>query len=334
MISVSSDPQDDLVARWLREMDTARTPADAEPPAFLMALGERLQGDRPAMKDAAERRARVRRRRRIRLAWAASLASLVIVAAVAVTSVLHTPAAEASTPTPLTFHSPAAEHQVISDAIARLSESDGVTEPHRSVRTISWAISIEDGKLMGPAVPQVVDLRWNADLSGRSSVVKGRTENPVDGHVGRVVPTTKVISEQDFAPGEFGVPGADSPPATESGVSDLLTMFGMPDGPTTGQLVESMVTVMDYWTLSDAQEALLLEMIDRTGDAQSLGSTVDRLGRKVTGLRVDSSTSGLTHTVLISTTTGRIVGIESQRAATGDGIPAGTVVEYRMWDPE
>lgn len=270
----------------------------------------------------------------MRLVWAASLASLAIVAAVAVSSVLLTPAAEASTPTPLTFHSPAAEHQVISDAIARLSAPDGVAEPSRSVRTISWAISIEDGKLMGPVIPQVVDLQWNADLSGRSSIVEGRTEDPVDGDVGRVVPTTKVVSEQDFAPGEFGVPSADSPPATESGVSDLLTMFGLPESPTAGQLVESMVTVMDYWTLSDAQEALLLEMIDRKGDAQSLGSTVDRLGRTVTGLRVDSSTSGLTHTVLISAKTGRIVGVETQRADADKSIPAGTVVEYRMWDPK
>lgn len=330
---MSSERHDDLVTDWLREMDTARTPVDAEPPASLMALGERLQREQSAAQDAARRRVRVRQRR-VRLTWAASLASLLVVAAVAVSSVLLTPSAEAATPTPLTFHSPAAEHQVISDAIAQLSKPGGISEPERTVRTVSWAISIEDGELEAPVVAEVIELDWNPDLSGRSSIVLGRTEDPVNGQVGRVVPTGRKISLQTFAAGEFGVPSPDSPPPSAAGVAELLTLFGMPEHPSPGQLVESMVTVMDYWTLSDAQEAVLLEMIQSSGHAHSLGTSVDRLGRPVSGLQVDSSSTGLTHTVLISTKTGRIAGVETQRTAPDKTIPAGTVVEYRMWNPQ
>ncbi len=328
VIAMSSDHEQNLVTQWLRSVDPARTPVDAEPPARLFALGERLKAEQ-LVRD----RARTRRRG-VRVAWAVSLASLVVVAAIAVSSVLMMPAAQASTPTPLTFHSPAAEHQIIADAVKKLAAQDGVAAPERSVREVSWAISIEDGKISGPVVPQIVELDWNADLSGVSTIIKGRTEDPVDGHVGRVVPTDEEISKQKFATGEFGVPSPDSPPATVAGVSEMLTMFGMPEHPTAGQLVESMVTVMDYWTLSDAQQAVLLEMIGQTGEGRSLGRSVDRLGRDVEGLRIDSATSGLTHAVLISAETGRIVGVETQRTTAEEGIPADTVVEYRMWDPE
>jgi hypothetical protein len=36
--------------------------------------------------------------------------------------------------------------------------------------------------------------------------------------------------------------------------------------------------------------------------------------------------------VLISPKTGRIVGVETQRTTAADGIPAGAVVDYQLWE--
>ncbi|MGB3731076.1 hypothetical protein [Microbacterium sp.] len=318
---MSRDERTDATTRWLREQDTARTPVDAEPPAFLFALGDRLERERTAAKRAT----------RVRAAWAVSLASLVVVAVITVSSMLATPPAVASTPVPLTFSSPAPESQVIADAIARLSKPGGIDEPSRAVRMVSWAISVEDGKLSKQAVPQVLTLDWNADLSGTLLIVKGRVEGASGESVGRVVPTRSVISKQTFKPGEFGVPSADPPAQSAQGVQDLLTAVGMPPEPSAGQVVDAMVTAMQLWTLSDGQQAQLLTLIATHG-GESLGESTDRLGRRVLGIRLPSAAKGAEDTVLISPKTGRIVGVETQRTTAADGIPAGVVVDYQLWE--
>lgn len=323
---MSPDDHADATALWLREQDTARTPVDAEPPPFLFALGDRLQRERAA--------ARPARRSRTRLTLAASLAavaSVAIVAVIAVTAMLATPPATAATPTPLSFSSPAPKAQVVAEAIDRLSEPGGVDEPTRSARMVTWAISVQDGKLSTQASPQIVRLDWNADLSGTSRIVEGRVEGASGETVGRVVPTSTVVAEDTFQPGEFGVPSADPPASSAQGVQDLLTSVGMPADPSAGQVVQAMVTAMELWTLSDEQHAQLLTLITAHG-GQSLGESTDRLGRHVVGIRVPSAVDGAEDAVLISARTGRIVGVETQRTTSADGVPAGTVVEYRLWE--
>ena len=324
---MSAERDEDLLRPFLSEMDSARTARDAETPAFLLDLRERLESERSAIPALTSRpRARVR--------WMLAAAAAVVVTTVTLALTLGSPQAEATSPVPLSFSAPASTQQVVTDAVHKLSSPEGVASPQRRVRAISWAISIEDGELRGPVVPQFVALDWDTDLSGQSVIVRGRTESVSDRGVGRVSATDEVLSEQTFAPGEFGVPSADVPAATEAGVAELLTMYGMPADPTAGQIVQSMVTVMSYWTLSDAQQAILLGILARTGEATSLGDSVDRLGRNVVGLRVASAVDGLSDTVLISAESGRIMGVETVRTEADEQVPSGTVVEYRMWDSE
>lgn len=326
---MSPDQQDELIAQRLRKLDPARTPRDAEAPAFLVAVVDRLERERAATQQKRE----TQRRRRV--GWAVSLASVVAVVAVALSLTLTGPSAEASTPVPLTFSYPAPEQQVVADAIARLSDGDGVDAPERSVRMVSWGIVVEDGVIDdGPVIPQVTSLDWREDLSGHSLILKGKTEPASGDQVGRVVPTDTVLSEQTFAAGEFGVPNADAPAETEAGVRELLTSVGMPPDAAPGEVVQSAVTAMELWTLSDKQHAELLKIIAMSGKLASLGSSTDRLGRDVLGLRVRSADGSATETLLLSTATGRIVGEERMSTISEGGIPAGTVIDYRMWDAE
>jgi len=325
---MSPDQEDARITRRLREIDPARTSLDDGPPEFLRALATRLERERTV--------ARQRRtRRRWRIGWAVSLASVIVAVAVALSLNLTVPPAEASTPTPLTFSAPAPAQEVIGDAIARLSRDDGVSAPERSVRMVAWGIVVEDGVIDdGPVIPQVVSLDWKADLSGHSRILKARTESNPGNEVGRVLPTDTVLSEQMFAVGEFSVPSAEAPAQTEAGVRELLTSVGMPPDPTPGDVVQAAVTAMELWTLSDTQHTELLKMIETSGKVESLGRSMDRLGREVLGLRVHTADGAATETVLISAANGRIVGQERMSAISADGIPAGIVIDYRMWDAE
>jgi len=326
---MSPDQKDELIAQRLRALDPARTPRDADPPAFLVAVVDRLERERAA----SQQKRKTQRRRRVE--WAVSLASAVAVVAVALSLTLTSPRAEASTPVPLTFSAPAPEQRVVADAIALLSDGDDVDAPERSVRMVSWGIVVEDGVIDdGPVIPQVISLDWKADLSGHSRILKGKTEPASGDQVGLVVPTDTMISEQTFAAGEFGVPSAEAPAETEAGVRELLTSVGMPEDPTPGDVVQAAVTAMELWTLSDRQHAELLKLIAMSGKVESLGRSTDRLGREVLGLRVPTADGAATETVLISATTGRIVGEERMSTISADGIPAGTVIDYRMWDAE
>lgn len=324
-----SDLRDDERLRsLLRRIDPAQAASDAGPPAFLRALRDRLAAEQAAA------RSRERRRASRRFGWTLAVASLVVVATVSVSVALGGQRAEAVSPVPLSFTAPVPVPQVVAEATDALSGPAGVENPARRVHTISWAISIDDGELQAAVTPQIVELEWNPDLSGHSLVVEGRVQPGSDGGPGRVSATDTVVSQVTFAPGEFGVPSPEAPPATVAGMTELLTMYGMPEHPSAGDLVQSMVTVMDYWTLSDTQHAVLLEMLVSTGGAASLGQSVDRLGRDVAGVQIASTIDGLTDTVLLSSDSGRIVGVETMRTVADETVPAGTVVEYRMWDSQ
>ena len=76
----------------------------------------------------------------------------------------------------------------------------------------------------------------------------------------------------------------------------------------------------------------MLTLIEETGGAEALGTTNDRLGRPVAGIRVISADGVVRDDVLVSLDTGRIVGLE-RTVLKDDGVfPAGAIVDYRMWD--
>lgn len=309
--------------------NNARTKRDDAVPLSLLALRDRL-----AQAEASNILIVRKSGGAARFGWVAAAAGAIVAVTVAVALSLNGPPAAAATPEPLIFTKPPSVREVIAESEARLSALDGVEAPTRSVRLVSWGIVIEDGHLRGPVVPQFISLDWNEDLSADSLIVEGQTLPAADSDVGEVAPTEEIISEQLFEAGQFGVPSASPPRQDAGGVAELLTMFGMPTEPTPGEVVQATVSAMGLWTLSDEQHSALLHMLLEGGDVESLGYSTDRLNRPVLGLRVESAVEGMTDVVLISTDTGRIVGVESLRVEADGTVPAGTVVSYQLWTDE
>lgn len=218
---------------------------------------------------------------------------------------------------------------------ADLDASPGLSSPERVVRTASWSFSLDQDGGAAQIVPQLSTFVWRADLSGEVTIVDGVPYDPEDAvtHTHAEVSSTgEVVSEIRFATGEFETPLPDPPGDAREDVTEALQAFGMPGDPSAFDVVAATTSVFGQWTLTNAQHAQILALIEESGGAEALGETTDRLGRPVSGLRVRAADGAASDDLLISLDTGRIVGVE-RTTLHDDGVaPAGAVTGYRMWD--
>lgn len=317
---------DDALTRLLIDANPARTPKDAELDEAAIRMRERI------MK--AEHRSGHRvPRRTTRVAWASALTATA--AACVVVLGLVTPAGQAVavTPEPLKFTEAGSAQQVVEEATALLADGSGPAAPQRSVESAIWALAVDVDEQQMAVVPQFSSLTWHEDLSGRLVVVAGESYWPrdVSDESAEAIPGDEVLLDLEMAPGEFGTPVVEPPGDSASDVLAMLTAYGMPADPDASQLVDSVVTALDQWTLTDAQHAVMLEMLDAEDGVSVLGESTDRLGRSVYALSVPASGDGTDETVLISAESGRIVGVESEQATADGIIPDGAVVMYNLW---
>lgn len=317
---------DDALTRLLIDANPARTPRDAELDAAAIRMRERIirTGPRPQHREP---------RRTARVAWASALTATA--AAGVVVFGLVTPAGQAVavTPEPLTFTVAGSTQQVVERATALLADGSGPADPQRSVESAIWALAVDVDEQQTAVVPQFSSLTWHEDLSGRLVTVAGESYWPGDAsdESAEAVPGDEVLFDLEMAPGEFGTPVVEPPGDSAADVLAMLTAYGMPADPDASQLVDSVVTALDQWTLTDAQHAVLLEMLDAEDGVSVLGESTDRLGRPVYALSVPASADGTDETVLISTESGRIVGVESEQGSADGIIPEGAVVMYDLW---
>ena len=147
-----------------------------------------------------------------------------------------------------------------------------------------------------------------------------------------VLPFASIVAEEFGATfPEFNTPVVEAPGDSADDVQAMLVAYGMPADPDASQLVDSLITAFDQWTLTDAQHAVVLEMLEAEDGVSVLGATTDRLGRPVYALSVPAAGDGTDETVLISTESGRIVGVETEQASADGIIPEGAVVMYNLW---
>jgi hypothetical protein len=315
---------DDELTRRLRASNPARTPVHGRPDEAALVMRDKIMGV-PA---------RSHPRALPRVMWAAA-AAIVVIAVAAVSFLLpHAPAA-AVTPAPIAFMSSETLTEVVGMAQRNLSRTEGPHTPARFARSESWGLSVDVDEQRSEIVPQVMTLEWNPDLSGRMVVVAGEPYWPA-GSAPRSASTTtaqpgEVLSQMDFAAGQFGTPVIDPPGASREDMSAMLTAFGMPEAPTSSDVVQAMTGVFEQWTLTNEQHAQLLSILVDTGGITVLGSGTDRAGRAVVGLEMKSIFPGVMDLVLISAETGRIVGVESKRVTPDGIVRAGAVISYRMW---
>lgn len=317
---------DDTLTRLLIDANPARTPKDAELDAAAVRMRERIVRTRHVRERSAPRRT-------VRVAWASALTATAAVGVVVFGLVTPAGQAVAVTPTPLIFTEAGSTQQVVERASALLADGGGPAHPERSVESAVWALAVDVDEQQMAVIPQFSTLTWNEDLSGRLVAVEG--EKPLRGDArnesAEVARGETVLFDLEMAPGEFNTPVVAPPGETADDVLAMLTAYGMPADPDASQLVDSMITALDQWTLTDAQHAVMLELLDAEDGVSVLGESTDRLGRSVYALSVPASGDGTDESVLISTESGRIVGVESEQASADGIIPEGAVVMYNLW---
>lgn len=314
-----------VLERMLSDADPAPTPRDAPPDARAIATRERIlrTGITP-------------KRRRTRTAgWVGGLTA--IAASTALAFAVFTPqsAAVAGTPSPLEFSGSNTIAQLVDDAGTALAETPGPTVPMRTVRTASWGFQVDVDAKTTVVVPQLSTLTWEPDGSGRMVIIAGDPYDPSDAvasNAAEVTSSGKVVTDLVMAQGDFETPWTRVPGETHDDMVAMLRAFGMPDSPTAFDVEMALASVLDQWTLTDTQHDVLLHLLEEAGGGEALGDTTDRLGRPVTGVRVQSPDGAVSDLVLVSRDTGRIVGVERTVLKADDVFPAGAIISYQMWD--
>lgn len=210
--------------------------------------------------------------------------------------------------------------------------------PQRTAKSESWRLVVSDqGEPQEVTFiePIVTDLTWQSDLSGTRRVTAGETYTP-DGDfvLGPGLEPGGLIDETHFAAGEYPAIVQDAALLDEERIRGLLNEYApLTAGAPGGDAFWALVDVFGEWTLTNEQHAMFLGALLDYPDLRVLGTTQDRLGRDVLGLQANMSMPGETATLLLSTTTGRILGIETSVTSTEHplAVPEGTVIAYILW---
>lgn len=314
-----------LLERMITAADPARTPRDAQPDAEALEMLERIvHGELTPRHDP-----------RVGARWAAAAAAVVVACTTVFALTVPQGEAVAVTPAPLQFREAGSVHEIVNDAQQTLEAGGGPSQPERFVRAASWGISVDMDRRESEIVPQVSTLTWEPDLSGHMTIIAGEAYDPADAksHTSAEVRSTdEVITDLTIAPGEFDTPIPDPPADTEEGVRAMMSALGTPADPSAGEVVLGFTSALEQWTLTNTQEAHVLDMLASAGGVTALGESTDRLGRPVTGLSLSSANGAANQVVLISRDTGRIVGLETTNLVDDGVFPVGAIVSYRLYD--
>ena len=249
--------------------------------------------------------------------------------------------AQAYTPAPLSYAATSGDVQdVIHAAKEMLASGKGVLEPQRLSLSEGWYFS-GTPDTEGPVLitRERIDLRWEADLSGSVRTTVAAVTTPDGVLVPEATPAAgSLIGELTFAPAEFSVVSVNAPAAT----SDAMRAWIRADRGATGQLgagdvILGVQSLLGQWTLTDRQQAALLDVLAQAPGARFLGTTHDRMGRPVMAISaVPESNAHQDVTLLLALDTGRIVGFESTLRTEDEslGLPAGSVTAYTLWEIE
>lgn len=317
-----------ILEQALSDADPGRTPRDAAPDARAVAMRDRIIRETSAPK---------KHRRVHALGWATGLVAVATAAAVAFAMLTPQVAAVAGTPSPLEFEGSNTIAQIVDEATTALDSSPGPTEPLRLVRTASWGISVDVGTKTSKVVPQLSTLSWQSDGSGHMTIIEGVPYDPTDAvasNAAEVKSSGEVVADFDITPEEFSSPWLTVPGESADDMVAILRAFGMPEHPTAFDVQTAITWVLGQWTLTNAQHRELLVLLEEAGGGEALGTSTDRLGRPVTGIRTLSPDGAVSDLVLVSLDTGRIVGVERTVLTADEIYPAGAIVSYSLWDVE
>lgn len=268
--------------------------------------------------------ARVVSRARSRaVAWISAVSAVTAAAVFGMAMLMPQETEASAAPAPLVFDDAEGLEQIVSEADDALAADSGPTEPERSASVASWALSEDDATF----APRISVLSWEGDLSGEQTVFES-----VPSEAGVFFASEETASQMRMAEGEFESPFVEAPGESRVDMLAMLRAYGMPENAGAFDAVRAISAALDQWTLTNAQHSMLIAIVYDAGDAEAVGDSIDRLGRTVTGIQAPSTDAGTTDVLLISTETGRIVGVEMLLLPDADPDSTAALVEYRMWD--
>jgi len=280
-------------------------------------------------------RTRTRRRRSVGLGCAAFVMCVALMIA---PPVQGTPSsAYAATPPTLRYTPIDLDLSEVSHALQQaLGTAETIDEPRRESNYLGWFVQIDgDTSRTTRLAPHWIEVRWNADGSGVSTTFAASTRGPEDLEFrdtltplpNRAAVTMRVT----FGPDQPPVPTTDPPGATGSDLRDLLHAYTGTVSPTAFDMLSAIEQLLLAWTITDDQHSALIQLLAHVEGVTIAGEGVDRGGRAVFALRAERADGAFASYLLVSKSTGRIVGIESTRLRADTALPAGAVVSYTLW---
>ncbi|TQJ31067.1 hypothetical protein [Microbacterium sp. SLBN-146] len=273
---------------------------------------------------------------------AAALAILTVLS-VSLLTIFGTSPAAAWGPAPLVYQGTTATvEETVTTATQLLRASGEPAVAERTSASTAWNLSVDEAgspEQVLSILPIVTELTWAADLSGRMVTIAGEPF-PADGGESAVPDDDTwapgaVIDDRVYGPGEYP---AAFPDAADLDADDIAQLYALvaPDPQYPGDALFAVAGLLTEWTLTADQHADLLEGLLVYEGLRPLGTTTDRLGREVVGIAAPGADEREA-TLLLSASTGRIVGVERTVLSPDDalGVPDGTVISYTLWkDPE
>ncbi len=332
--------------------DVTRRLRDANPyaqaglsPRALQVLDDITAGRRQPSEPQTSRTP-VRRMGRLSGAVAASAFTLVAIVIAVVSGVLIAPhPAVAVTPVPLTLRATEWTVDALRDALETTEPAVGQPS-ERGAAWEGWYLQLDTEHAEWTFIqPQRVRIDWRDDLSGSTRIVAGA---PVDRHgealtalPDEVTRPGSVISEMAYGAAEFVSPFPDVPPESADAMRSYLDVYLDTDVSsskehTSADYAFAVLTLAQFWTLSDAAQRAAIEVILSASGAQVEGTTTDRAGREGVVLDVGSLESApfRRDQLVIDPAAWRILAHEQiYLGGLADPMlpPAGSVTQYTLW---
>ncbi|KQP00317.1 hypothetical protein [Leifsonia sp. Leaf264] len=321
----------------MRQADPATTPVNAGLDAHAESALLRIIGSpRTAAQPRPHRR------------WVTSamLLGAFIIAAVLIQTTFpfaQAPTAAAATP-PLLEMTPTSEtlSDVIRNSETVATRGGSAMGSVRGTKYQGWFLdaTVDDQATTAFISPQVTELRWDADRSGRLTVTAGRAYTVADPSKTEVPNAADapeegtVLRDEEYAAGSLPVlfPG-DLP--TDAASLNAVIRSVAPADPDGYDYLDTAKALLNEWTLSGAQQSTIIGTLGQYEGVEVAGRVVDRMGRPGVALRVPSTHNpNFESLVVINDATGQIGAIETiYLGGLPDlDIPAPAVTSYTLWN--
>lgn len=321
---------EDRLTRAMQDIDPATTPVDASPRASEWGRMRTVMVSPPPRRRATLRPA---------LRWALAVPTLAVVAALSLTigNLTATPS-YAATPPPLVAE-PLRESidQVIETSLQTL-RAEPQTTATRDAEVVRWELR-DDGGDDPVIVPEWQEWVWDDDGTGHLTATAGAPysvteDGQIVAPVGEAPTEGARIEPGSSQPTRYGY-FPEEPPSEAAALRDYLQNgTHLAADADTLAWWGAISALRDEWTLTPAQQAAALQILDESGGLSVLGTVVDRFGREGIALSVTSrDREQFGATIVLDATSRQIIAADILYLGGIDrlDIEPDSVIQYSAW---